>query len=709
MVFDAYSYCPGGTGKKIKHCECRDIAGELEKIIKAIEGDQRVAALDRINRTLATKAHRPCLLALKIITLLGMKDMQGLEDTVTTFVKAAPNNPLAHTFAAVLESRKRRSREAVDEIQTALSLLTDTMPGELYDAFGEVAQALADDGEYLAARAHVVMRAVFGSQEEDSMRAVMAISSAPNIPLAFKHDRAFEPCPAGATWKSRFDAAHQDASAGLWKKGLEKFEKLNADFPGQPAILWNIALARSCLAMPKAHEAWHALAVCPGVDFEQAVEAESLAQLMTYEVDQARVALVNWTVDVSDANALNEQMLSSKSLVAYTGDMSEFRAENSPPPKSVFMVLDRPVPGADDEITALNVPRLLATIRLYGRETDRSARLEAMLPKSEILDQVRSRLVEIAGDQLASEGTEELVDTVPRQPLDLHPQVHFPLRTPFGTRRRVSEEVLQQAALETWPKVPLAALDGKTPEQVAGDPAYRVQLAAALLAFEQYADVHDWPIQVDALRQKLGVPVPAPIDPPADDQQLAHLTPSDWARVATEKLSDTTLRRLFERSVAYHCKRAMWRLGNEIMARPSLADQVNRSAICMMLAELAANLDQSIDFVVKAKQFATEAGRSPAKCLLAELPLRLLRGDGAEAQQVVDTLRTRHKQEPGVMESLYNLLVRFGLITPDGRPAAAAPAAEMESAAPAASQLWTPDAPSAAAEGQTTSKLWVPD
>ena len=75
---------------------------------RAIEGDQRIAALDRINRTLATKANRPCLLALKITTLLDMKDMQSLEDTVTTFVKVAPDNVLAHTFAAMLESRKHR-------------------------------------------------------------------------------------------------------------------------------------------------------------------------------------------------------------------------------------------------------------------------------------------------------------------------------------------------------------------------------------------------------------------------------------------------------------------------------------------------------------------------------------------------------------------------------------------------------------------------
>ena len=110
MTLDASAYCPGGSCKKIKHCACRDISGELEKIMRALEGNQRVAALDQINRVLATKANRPCLLSLKILTLMDMKDMQSLEETVTTFVQVAPDNALAHTFAALLEVRRTTPR-----------------------------------------------------------------------------------------------------------------------------------------------------------------------------------------------------------------------------------------------------------------------------------------------------------------------------------------------------------------------------------------------------------------------------------------------------------------------------------------------------------------------------------------------------------------------------------------------------------------------
>jgi hypothetical protein len=707
MILDTYSYCPGGTGKKFKHCACRDIAGELDKIIKSLDGDQRIAALDRINRTLATKANRPCLLSLKIMTLMDMNDMQSLEDTVTTFVKVAPDNPLAHTFAALLESRKHRVREAVDELQTALSLVKDVLPGELYDAFEEVAEALAESGEYLAARAHLMLRMSLGSGDKEAARPLLLLSHAERIPPALKRDRVFEGCPSGATWKGRFEAAFRDLASGGWKKGLERFEKLNQDFPGQRAILWNIALARSYLGLPRLPEAWHAYALCPGVEFQQAVEAEALAQLLSMDADKATIGFAKWTIHVRDASALNEKLLSSKLLLSFTGDLSQFRSDDSPPPKSAFTLLDKPLPDAGTELTLDNVPRILTYVVLFGRETDRAARVEMRVPKSDAMQQVRSRLADVAGDLLTSEETEEILDTASRLQMALAPLRYCPPGTPFVARQRILEEATQHDLLQQWPDIPLSALDDKSPRQVLGDPAYRVQLAGALVALEQLAEVHRWPIQVDALRQQMGVPVPESIDPQTVD--VSTLSPADWARVIPERLTDEVLLRLHERALVFHAHEAILRLGEEVLRRESLSDKVDLARLCGGLAEMTADSDKAVRYLREARRIAAEKKQSPAKYLLNELPLRLIRGEAPDVTEIIRQLQTRHLREPGVSEALYHILVQFGILTPEGQPEAVPETAEVDEPAPPAAKLWTPGAPPAAADEKKPSQIWVPD
>ena len=79
------------------------------------------------------------------------------------------------------------------------------------------------------------------------------------------------------------------------------------------------------------------------------------------------------------------------------------------------------------------------------------------------------------------------------------------------------------------------------------------------------------------------------------------------------------------------------------------------------------------------REQAERAGASPARWYLDELPLRLVRGEAAEVRHIMTVLQTRHASEPGVSETLYQILVRFGIITPEGQiaemPEAAAPAA----------------------------------
>jgi hypothetical protein len=707
MVLDKNAYCPGGTNKKIKHCMCQDITGELDKILAALDGDQRVAALDRINRTLATKANRPCLLSLKISILLEMKDLQSLEDTVTTFVKVAPDNALAHTYAALLEARKHRMREAIDELQTAVSLVKDVIPGELSDGFLEVGVALADSGLYMAASAHLMAHVVLEGDNEEASHPFLSLLRADGVPLPFKQLLQFAPCPAGATWKMRFDAAQQDAVSLRWRKALEKFEKLNQDFPDQPAILQNIAQCRTSLGLPRTADAWRAYANCPGVEFQQAVDAETLGDMLGAGADVATIPFVQWTINIQDANALNEKLLSSKQFQLFKGDLTQFRTGDAPPPKSVFLVLDRPQPESDAEPTVDTVPHVLTHVAVFGRETDRAARIEMSIPKCEWMQQVRTALTQVGGELLTSDESEEIKDTVPRTQLMLNPLLLFPDSAPLPVRQRIHREAIQRNVQQQWADIPLASLNDKTPREVVGDPAYRIRLAAAVQMFEEVAETQRLVIDFRVLREQLGVAEPEPINSPT--VRVQEIAPSQFARVVPESLNDNGLLMLLDRAILCRARKATARLSEEVLRRPSLAGRVDLAAVHVTLAELSQDTDEAIAHVQEAQKIAVANKKSPALHLLRELPFRFIRGESEAATALLQRIQTHHLREPGVSEGLYNILVQFGIIRPDGQPSVAPESPDTGEPTPAPSQLWTPDGPPPATDEKKPSQLWVPD
>ena len=83
----------------------------------------------------------------------------------------------------------------------------------------------------------------------------------------------------------------------------------------------------------------------------------------------------------------------------------------------------------------------------------------------------------------------------------------------------------------------------------------------------------------------------------------------------------------------------------------------------------------------EARQDATGEGKSPARWLLAELSLRIGRREGEEANRLMQMLTSRHLREPGVAQQLRDILVAYGIISPDGQPAAARPAEQAAAAA----------------------------
>ncbi len=155
-------------------------------------------------------------------------------------------------------------------------------------------------------------------------------------------------------------------------------------------------------------------------------------------------------------------------------------------------------------------------------------------------------------------------------------------------------------------------------------------------------------------------------------------------------------------------------LAKEVLDRSSLNDKVDKNETYDLLIRTATDPEDALSYVADAKKRASDADESPARWLLAELSIRLSRGEAAECQALVQTIQTRYMQEPGVSQGLYEILVSYGIISPQAMPPGAmppgaGPGPQMAAPAPEpAGQVWTPDAPAAAAPAGEKSKLWVP-
>ncbi len=711
----AAEYCPGGTGKKIKHCRCRDISGEIQKVMRAMAGNQRVAALDQLNRLLATHANRPCLLSLKAVTLMDMQDLQKLEETVATFLQAAADNPLAHAYAAILEVNKHNCKAAVNELQAGLDHVTDFLPGELVDAMGAVAKALLEEGHYMAARGHLLFRAVTTREAEDAVRTLRSVTAVAQVPLLLKQDLLFELSVADVPWSDQFREAAVLASNGCWKSALAAFERLNEQHPGNAQVLVNIALARTYLGHPDSADAWHAFAALDGVDFDKAVNAEALALLLS---DQAVVfgtaALVKRVYEIDDVDAVQEKLLSSDQAVLETRDTSDLGDQDGPPPKALFTLLDRPVlRDADAELSLDVLPRMVGNAVLYGRETDRTARIELLLLRSVTEAAAQRLLASIAGDLLSEDRvTEEVLNTVPRDLAEFGPNLYFPRETPLIPRQRWTEAATLAEYLERWPHTPLPVLDNKTPAEVAGDPQYRVRLAAVLVVLEQSCERRWLPLEVNQLRRRVEIPQAPPLDP--TQTPINQVRPQAWHRLEVTKLSDDDLLLMFARTSAYDAHWARDLVSTELLRREHLSDKVSMASVAGSLGQAIHDSDRALALFARARALEERANKSPARWYMAELPLRLARADVVEAQNIIGLLQDRYRTEPGVMESLYRILVQFGILRPDGQVADIeqdAEAAEPQPPAAAEPKIWTPGSPQPPAQGQQAqqpSKLWVP-
>ncbi len=143
--------------------------------------------------------------------------------------------------------------------------------------------------------------------------------------------------------------------------------------------------------------------------FEDAVEAEAMAMFLASDPLGDRLKMFNLVWTVKDVEKAQEAMLSAPRLRPLPFDPAQLGNAESPPPKAVYMLLDRPMPESADGLSVDNIPRLLGQALLFGRQTDREARLEVMGVAADEAPVVVALLREVAGEALAAQAKQEVV------------------------------------------------------------------------------------------------------------------------------------------------------------------------------------------------------------------------------------------------------------------------------------------------------------
>ena len=681
-----------------------------------------MAALNLARSTRKKAPENPALLTLQSELELELNQPEQLAETLDVLLRVAPNSTVAKTIQAVRAIEQGQIEDAVAYLQDALEANpSEAITYNVYEAIGLVGQALLMNGHLGAAFAHLAMHAAIAPSEDLEPREIlMKFCRIPGIPIAFRYFRRMKSPPGDAPWKSEAEQAIECSYSGQWRRAADMFESLHANQAADPSILFNLAVARlNVCREAEAMVAFRELGRLSDIALDDAVEAEAVAQFLDLEtassLDRVRVVF-----EISDLDGAMERLLSDRRCRPAKAEAAEPNEEDQPPPRAAFLLLDRDPPGEDEDddagededIAWRGIPIVVGELVLYGKQTDREARLELTTIRDQDFDVRKSYLTGLL-DDLAREESEDVVAKLDAAGHAMTWRWAFPEKMTLDRRREAILQKRRHALLESWPTVSMGWLDGKSPSEVVGVAAAEIPLQAAILNLKLQDLEQRWDADLNALREQLQLPILATIEGPLDD--IDNFPLERLPRVDPKSLDNEDLLTLFSRAFQAGFTEATGTFVEEMRSR----DEGFRRAIKfpLVLAAVASaaanNSIEALRYLTAAREESESLGMSPAQFMLASIPHHLDQGNIEEVRQLMMALQRDHIEEPGVAQGLNELVSMLQSLSTRAqaaveRSAGESPPADGLPAAQPESKIWTPGSDAPSSEPGEKSKIWVP-
>ncbi len=693
MSIDIYQQCPCHEEKKIKFCCGKAVIQDLNEALAKHHSGQSQAALEQLERAMDTMGPKDCLTTFKTFVQISTQNVDGAALTNDAFLERCPDHPTGLQHKALIEIMRGEVDQASLTLQDAMDAIKGTeLPVSLARAFESLGMALVAKQNILAARAHLSF-ALFLKEDDPRLTHLLRELYNPSGAVLFlKADHQLDPPVEGTDWQKPFTNVHRAVGRGQFRRALGMLLQLNEQFPDQPEITKGIAVATSMFAPMGAQiAAWRNVAAMPGAKPHEAIEFHGLAEAIAAMSGTEGYVSVNrcsWEIDNFDE--IKEACISTDAMIPMEPTPEHDPFDEGPAPRAGFMILDKPVLRSAEDLKLDNIPFSLGEVLLYGKQTDRSARVELVCVANDRFDAAIETLKSTIG--LSGDPSNLAFDKV-NQGSDA---VTWNWNLPEGTTREQHAELLvemKKVALNRWSQLKHDFIDGKTIRDVAKDSDLEPWVQAKLLQLQQTANGEAFSSEVvDELRTEIGIPLLEKLAPSEDE----FLTPMQMCRIDAEKLSDEQLLGYFQIATMTQNFTSLRSITPEVLKRDHL--EGSRRDICHInMARFSESHEEALDHFAKSRAEAGKIGAPIGILLVAEFEYRLRNGLEDKLESLLATIESRHMKEQGVEQELARLFQSLG-IQPGGVP----PEAEMAAA--------ETGAVAGDADGGTESSgLWIPD
>ncbi len=707
MAIDPYEQCPCGSGKKIKFC-CNDIVEDMQKVKSMRENNQlrmSLQSLSRIRKSLKPGHPGEVWVRTSEATILLEDNQLDLAKTaVSEALEALPENPqllVLSALTAVLADGYEASRDVVNR---ALQQSAAEQRHLVSNLATLLAQHFMTANKVMAARQHLTLALRNSYDPAPLIEQFTAFDGNQSLPFWFRSDYFLKMVDVADELKPAYQAAAELENCGCYQLAADAFEAIANKDPENAGLWYNTAL---CLAWSGdergAIEAFGEAAATE-TDFDEAVACETLCQMLELLDPEEGIEVSRTLFRVKSVSKL----LTSWENVPVIARDDKTPADPESHLAGKFHLLDREPVSPDNlkNIQIDDVPNIMGDITVIDADgaSDSPAQVLFEYDGQPKLNTQIKFLLETAQGELEQEGEPEVASILASEIYDLQHFWYLPPATPLHTVHRLSRERWERVLSDVWPNMPLAALDGKTALEAAGDEDSKVELTAAVGTLQAICDQREFFFDSQPLRERLQVPAPTALDV-GEETVLSTFTLGQLCRLQIAKLSDDQLMHVLRRVLVTKVSSLSYDVFVEVLAREDLLNDDEISGIYSELVGLSRakmNREEALSWIQKGRDFDRNRNQ-PIEAFaiwdLREATVRLWEPSDPQGPQILKRMWEETAVKLPYLRNVLQALVQSARMDPPWEDGIIQPGKPVDTGG-----VWTPGEQPAGEK----SKLWIP-